>query len=65
MTNQTKSPKFSPEACERAIRMVLDHADDYPSQWAAIASIATKIGCTAPALLSHWNTDIDWVQCQK
>jgi transposase-like protein len=53
MTNQTKSPKFSPEVRERAVRMVLDHAGDYPSQWAAIASIAAKIGCTAQTL-SNW-----------
>jgi transposase-like protein len=33
--------------------MVLDHAGDYPSQWAAIASIAAKIGCTAQTL-SNW-----------
>ncbi len=53
MTNQAKSPKFSPEVRERAVRMVLDHAGDYPSQWAAIASIAAKIGCTAQTL-SNW-----------
>jgi transposase-like protein len=53
MTNQTKSPKFSPEVRERAVRMVLDYAGDYPSQWAAIASIAAKIGCTAQTL-SNW-----------
>ena len=44
MTNESKSPKFSPEVRERAVRMVLDHAGDYPSQWAAIASIAAKFG---------------------
>ena len=41
-----KSPKFSPEVVERAVRMVFDAKDRYPSQWAAIESIATKIGCT-------------------
>lgn len=53
MTNQAKTPKFSPEVRERAVRMVLDHAGDYPSQWAAISSIAAKIGCTAQTLSSR------------
>ena len=35
-----KSPKFSPEVQERAVRMVFDAKDQYPSQWAAIESIA-------------------------
>ncbi len=37
-----KSPKFSPEVVERAVRMVFDAKDQYPSQWAAIESIAAK-----------------------
>ena len=41
-----KSPKFSPEVQDRAVRMVFDAKDQYPSQWAAIESIAGKIGCT-------------------
>src|SRR4029434_1910018 len=45
-----KSPKFSPEVIERAVRMVFDAKDQYPSQWAAIESIAGKIGCTAETL---------------
>jgi transposase len=45
-----KSPKFSPEMQERAVRMVFDAKDQYPSQWAAIVSIAGKIGCTAETL---------------
>ena len=45
-----KSPKFSPEVVERAVRMVLDAKDQYRSQWAAIESIAGKIGCTAETL---------------
>lgn len=53
MTKQINSPKYSPEVRERAIRMVFEHAGDYPSQWAAISSIAAKIGCTAQTL-STW-----------
>jgi transposase len=45
-----KSPKFSPEVVERAVRMVFDAKDQYPSQWAAIESIAGKIGCTGETL---------------
>jgi transposase len=45
-----KSPKFSPEVMDRAVRMVFESKDQYPSQWAAIESIAGKIGCTAETL---------------
>ena len=45
--------RFSPEVRERAVRMVFEHAQDHPSQWAAITSIAEKIGCTAETL-RHW-----------
>jgi transposase len=45
-----KSPKFSPEVIERAVRMVFDAKDQYPSQWAAIQSISAKIGCTGETL---------------
>lgn len=50
-----KSSKFSPEVRERAVRMVQEHRGEYPSMWAAIESIAPKIGCGAAALL-------DWVK---
>lgn len=45
-----KSPKYSPEVIERAVRMVFEAKDQYPSQWKAIESIAGKIGCTAETL---------------
>ena len=40
-----KPNKFSPEVRERAVRMVQEHRGEYPSLWAAIESIAPKIGC--------------------
>ena len=42
--------KFSPEVRERAVRMVGEHRGDYPSEWAAMMSIAGKIGCTTETL---------------
>jgi transposase len=45
-----KSPKFSREVQERAVRLVFDAKDQYPSQWAAIESIAGKIGCKGETL---------------
>jgi len=42
--------RFSPEVRQRAVRMVLEHGGDHASQWAAIGSIAAKIGCTAETL---------------
>ncbi|HHD7682132.1 TPA: IS3 family transposase, partial [Escherichia coli] len=45
--------RFSPEVRQRAIRMVLESQDEYDSQWAAICSIAPKIGCT-PETLRVW-----------
>jgi len=45
-----KSNKFSPEVRERAVSMVQEHRADYPSLWAAIESIAPKIGCVPQTL---------------
>ena len=44
------SNKFSSEVRARAVRMVQEHRGDHASQWAAIASIAAKIGCTGETL---------------
>ena len=46
----TKPKKYSPEVRERAVRMVFEHRGEHESQWAAIESIAAKIGCTAETL---------------
>jgi transposase len=48
-----KSNHFSPEVRERAVRMVQEHRGEYPSLWAAIESIAPKIGCV-PQTLNEW-----------
>ena len=53
MENRKTSPKYSSEVRERAVRMVFNHAGDDPTQWAAITSIAAKIGCT-PETLRSW-----------
>ena len=51
-TKKKTSNRFSPEVQERAVRMVLEHQGDHTSQWATIASIAAKIGCTGETLRS-------------
>ena len=51
--NESKPKKFLPEVRERAVRMVCEHRTEHTSQWAAIVSIAGKIGCTAQTL-SNW-----------
>jgi transposase-like protein len=55
-----KAKQYSPEVRERAVRMVLEHAGEYPSRWAAVSSVASKIGCN-PATLHAWvkRTEVD------
>jgi transposase len=45
-----KSVKYSPEVMERAVRLMFEAKEQHASEWAAIVSIAAKIGCTAETL---------------
>ena len=49
----TKATRYPPELRERAMRMVREHREEYASEWAAIVSIATKLGMT-PETLRTW-----------
>ena len=46
------SRRYSPEVRERAVRLVFEHQHEHESQWAAIVSVAAKIGCTSETLRS-------------
>ena len=48
--SKTHQKKYSPEVKARAVRLVQDSLDEHPSEWAAIKSISSKIGCTAESL---------------
>ena len=60
-----KKSRYSPEVRERSVRMVFEQREQHSSQWAAIESIAGKIGCSAQTLLS-WvkQHEIDHGSCQ-
>jgi transposase-like protein len=47
---QKRTPPFPAEVRERAVRMVLEQGGEHPTQWAAITSVAGKIGCTGETL---------------
>lgn len=51
-----RRPGYSPEVRERAVRMVLTGEHEHTSRWAAIQSVASKIGCTPQTLLAWVNT---------
>lgn len=55
-----KHKRYPPEIRERAVRLVLEHQENYRSEWAALTSIADKIGCTAETL-RKWvrRTEVD------
>jgi transposase len=58
------SVRYSPEVRARAVRMVLDHQADHPSQWAAIGSIASKFGCS-PETLRKWVRQVERDEGQR
>ncbi len=56
----TRRTRYSQEVRERAVRMVFEHGGEYASEWEAIGSIASKIGCSAETL-RKWvrQTEVD------
>ena len=58
-----KRSRFSQEVRDRVVRLVVEHASDYPSRWAAITSIASKISFSAQTLstwVTRFATDAGW-----
>ena len=49
----TQATRYPPELRERAMRLVREHRDEHPSEWAAIESVAGKLGMT-PETLRKW-----------
>ena len=45
-----RTSRFSPEVRDRAVRMVLEHLNEHETKWAAIRSIAEKLGCSSETL---------------
>jgi len=59
-----KESRFSPEVRERAVRLVFEQVEEHGSQWAAICSIAPKIGCI-PETLRRWIREAEKAQGQN
>jgi transposase len=55
-----RNTRYSPEVRERAVRMLIEHRTEYPSEWAAMTAISAKLGMT-PETLRIWvrRTEID------
>jgi len=47
MELMSRPSRYSPEQKAKAVRMVVEATPNYPSQWAAIESVADKIGASA------------------
>ena len=44
------SSKYDPETRAKAVRLVLEHRDNYPSEWAAITAVSKRLGMNAETL---------------